>query len=111
MFADDFTATLADGTTVILDDLRSGTVGPVTLGYGVVDRRIMSVLTDRLAMLYVGLDDVAGHWSVEEVDEASRLHSVRQFASIADAADAIEQRWAELGVDAADATVLPSIEP
>ena len=46
MFADDFTATLADGTAVTLDDLRTGTVAPVVLGYGVVDRRIMSVLTD-----------------------------------------------------------------
>ncbi len=98
MFADDFTATLADGTTVTLDDLRNGTVEPMPLGYGVVDRRIMSVLTDRLAMLYVGFDDGTGHWSVEEVDETSHLASVRQFTNVADAADAIEDRWVELGL-------------
>ncbi len=77
MFADDFTATLADGSTVTLDDLRDGTVEPSALGYGVVDRRVMSVLTDRLAMFYVGIDDGTGHWSVEEIDTNRRLRSVQ----------------------------------
>ncbi|HUS43991.1 MAG TPA: AAA family ATPase [Ilumatobacteraceae bacterium] len=106
MFTDDFTATLTDGSTVTIDDLRTGAVEPAALGYGLVDRRIMSVLTDLLAMLYVGRDDGTGHWSVEEVDDTGCIHSVRQFASIADAADAIEQRWSELGVDDVSATVI-----
>ena len=106
LFADDFTATLTDSTTVTLDDLRTGTVEPRALGYGVVDRRIMSVLTDRLAMLYVGFDDGTGHWSVEEVDDTGHLQRVRQFASIAKAANAIEDRWEELDVDDVSATVL-----
>lgn len=96
MFADDFTATLTDGSTVTVDDLRTGAVQPAALGYGVVDRRIMSVLTDRLAMLYVGADDGPGHWTVEEVDDTGRLRSVHQFERVADAADTIDARWIEL---------------
>ena len=103
MFADDFTASLTDGSTVTIDDLRTGTVEPTALGYGVTDRRIMSVLTDRLAMLYVGTDEDTGHWSVEEVDDTGRLRSVRQFERVADAADAIDTRWGEL-----DGATLPS---
>ncbi len=103
MFTDDFTATLTDGSTVTIDDLRTGTVEPTAVGYGVTDRRIMSVLTDRLAMLYVGTDEDTGHWSVEEVDDTGRLRSVRQYEHVADAADALDTRWGEL-----DRATLPS---
>ncbi len=103
MFADDFTATLADGSTVTLDDLRDGTVERTALGYGVVDRRVMSVLTDRLAMLYVGIDDGTGHWSVEEIDDNRRLRSVQFFEHSPTPPMPIEARWAEL-----DPTAVPA---
>ena len=77
--ADDFTATMADGSTVTRDDLVSGAVVPSTLGFGGIDRRAIAAMSERLALLYIGSDDGSARWSVEEVDQTGQLIRIRQF--------------------------------
>ncbi len=79
MFADDFVATLVDGTTVTFDDLRSGRLAPQAIGFGITDRRIVSVFGEQLALIGVGPDNGTQHWSIEEVDADCRLARLRQF--------------------------------
>lgn len=74
-FADDFTARLLGGSTVAPDDLRTRWIDLSSLGYGVVDRTVIAVRGDRLALLLV-----QDCWSVEEIDTDGRLVRLDPFA-------------------------------
>ncbi len=73
--ANDFTATLADGSTVTLDDLRAGTVTPTDLGFGVTERELIAVRGECLAFIRVE----GGRWSIEEIDEHDRIVRITLF--------------------------------
>ena len=77
ILADDFVAELTDGRTVTADDIRSGSVDPAEIGFGIADRRIVSVIRDHASLMFVGLADGRLRWSVEEIDATGRLHRVR----------------------------------
>ena len=73
--ADNFTATLPDGSAVTIDDLRGGTVTPIDLGFGVTERELIAVRGDRLALIRVE----GARWSIEETDEHDQLVRVTMF--------------------------------
>ncbi len=73
--ADDFTATLPDGSAVTIDDLRAGTVTPTDLGFGVTERELIAVRGERLALIRVE----GARWSIEETDEHDQLVRVTMF--------------------------------
>ncbi len=74
LLADDFTATLTDGTIVTLEDLRDGNVDAESLGFGVHTRDHRRA--GRTPRTYPGRDS---RWSVEQLDDHDRLTRVTVF--------------------------------
>ena len=68
---------------------------PESIGFGVEYRKVVSVIGERLAMLFVEVAGGERRWSVEEIDEHGRLARVRHFPadSLAGASDYLEERW------------------
>ncbi|MGB7880897.1 MAG: hypothetical protein WBL31_19180, partial [Ilumatobacteraceae bacterium] len=81
ILAGDFSAELADGRTVTVDDIRSGRVAPTEIGFGVTDRRTEDAFVDRIALLSVVLPDATRVWSIEYLDPTGRIAGVVQFPS------------------------------
>ena len=81
ILADDFTAELVDGRTVSVDDIRSGSIDPAEVGFGITDRRIEDALVDRIALLSVVLPNDTRVWSIEHVDATGRIAGVVHVAS------------------------------
>jgi hypothetical protein len=75
LLAEDFTATLADGTIVTLDDLRNDNVESRALGFGVSDRETIAVRGERHALTRIENT----RWSVEQLDEQDRLTRITVF--------------------------------
>ncbi len=86
-FADGFTATLADGTTIDKGHIERGDVDPSALGYGGDRRTVVTVTAGRLATIRITDDDGDVRYAVEEIDEQGRLTAVfvTPAASVADA--------------------------
>ena len=78
-----------------------GAVDPTEIGFGVEHRQVVSVIGERLAMLYVETTGGERRFSVEEIDEQGRLAHVEQFPAtdLAAAIDALEERWRAIGGD------------
>ena len=98
LLADDFTATLADGTIVTLEDLRDGTVDPEALGYGVTVRETIGVRGERLALTRIE----NARWSIEQLDDHDRLIRVTVFAheDLLGAANALDHAARQLAENA-----------
>jgi tetratricopeptide (TPR) repeat protein len=104
-FADDFRAELTNGLVAALDDLRSGRCRPSALGYGTVDRRLVSAFGDRLALLQVRTDG-GWVWSVEEIDDAGRLRVLTHFPDLLGAAAHANRRHLDLERDQSNALLV-----
>ena len=81
ILADDFVAELADGRTVAIDDISSGSVNPAEIGFGVTDRTIEETFVNRITLLSVVLPDSTRVWSIESVDATGRIDRVTQIAA------------------------------
>ena len=85
----------ADDATVTIDDLRAGRVEPADLGYGVEFRQVISIIGDRLTLLYVETTGGERRFSVEEIDEHGRLARIHHFpaANLVNAVNEVDARW------------------
>jgi len=97
-FADGFTATLADGTTIDKGAIERGEVEPTALGYGIEQRRMVRVSIEPLAMIRCVAPDGRVTFVVEEIDDHKRLVAVKVFAAdrLWDAVIELDRRQIEL---------------